>query len=374
MTVQQNPTATNEDRYYQALLDRDPAFDGVIFVAVRSTRVYCRPICPSRTPGRARVVFFATPDDAEAAGFRACLRCEPRDPGGTRPQRMVQKVRDYLDGAADEPVTLATLGRRFQISPYHLQRTFKRIIGVTPREYANARRLERLKQGLRQGRSVTHAMYDAGYGSSSRLYENADGNLGMTPGTYGRGGHGMRIAYVLTDCPLGKMLVASTERGICAVNLGDSDEALEESLRHEFPAAELARWGGGPNGLALWLDVLLKHMDGQRPTIDLPVDVQATAFQSRVWQALRTIDYGSTRSYGEIARQIGQPRASRAVARACATNPAAIVIPCHRVIRENGDLGGYGGGVRRQRKLLEIEGAPAPHPDRLTEFEEGAAA
>jgi len=349
---------SKDDGYWRAVQDKDAAFDGVFFVAVTSTRVYCRPICPSRQPRRDRVRFFETPREAEAAGFRACLRCEPRRMGPSRRELIVQEACRLLDREQDETVTLAALGKRLKVSPYHLQRTFKRVVGVTPAQYMKARRLGKLKEQLRDGETVTRAMYDAGYGSSSRLYEDAGLRLGMTPGTYGRRGHGMRIAYVMTDSPLGRLLVAATERGICSVRLGDSDEELEAALRGEYSAAEIVDWGGaGREGLALWADLVRRQLEGERPAVDLPVDVIATAFQSKVWQALRAIPYGSTRSYGEIALEIGQPTAQRAVAQACATNPVAIVIPCHRVVQSDGGLGGYGLGVPRKKRLLEMEKA-----------------
>ena len=349
----------DEERRWQAVEERDAAFDGAFITAVRSTGIYCRPSCPARRPRRDRVVFFETPDLAEAAGFRACLRCDPR---GERPDRagIVKEICEYLDGETEGQVTLAVLGSRFGVSRYHLQRTFKRVMGVSPRQYAAARRVERLKDGLRNGSDVTGALYDAGYGSSSRLYESAPTVLGMTPGAYGRGGRGMRIGYTIVDCPLGRMLVGATERGVCSVGLGDRDEALEEALHREYPAAEIAPWGGGETGgLLTWAEVLLKHIETGQPSLSLPLDIQVTAFQGRVYQALRSIANGGTRSYGDIAREIGQPRAARAVARACATNPVPITVPCHRVIRGNGDIGGYGGGVERKRKLLASEARAA---------------
>ena len=289
----------DEDRLWRAVLERDAAFDGAFVVGVRSTGVYCRPVCASRTPGRDRVVFFKKPAAAEAAGFRACLRCEPKRVGPSRRDLMVAEARRYLDNE-EGPPTLASLSARLGLSPFHLQRTFKRAMGMTPRQYAEAVRLNRLKHGLRDGGTVTRAMYDAGYGSSSRLYEKSSSHLGMTPGVYGRGGHGMRIAYMLTDCPLGRLLTAATERGVCAVRIGDSDEALIAMLHHEYSAAEIVGWrGNGHAGLALWADLLAQHLDGSQPVADLPLDVQVTAFQGRVYQALRAIPAGETRSYSD---------------------------------------------------------------------------
>ncbi len=361
MEVYKQTAIVDEEAYWQAVVEKDAAFDGVFFVAVRSTGVYCRPICPSRQPRRDRVTFFRTPVDAEAGGFRACLRCEPRREGPSHRELMVQEASRILDREDQETVTLAQLGKRLQVSPYHLQRTFKSVLGVTPLQYVKARRLTRLKQQLRQGASVTDAMYDAGYGSSSRLYETSDSTLGMTPGRYGRGGYGMRISYMIADSPLGRLLVAVTERGVCAVNMGDSDVVLEAGLRREYPAAEILSWsGGGREGMALWLEMVVNQVADGKETIDLPLDLRVSAFQAKVYSELRNIPRGETRSYGEVARAIGQPRATRAVGNACHTNPVPLVVPCHRVIAGDGSIGGYGGGLERKRKLLAQEGATIP--------------
>ena len=354
-------TTIDEEVYWQAVVKKDASFDGVFFVGVRSTGVYCRPICPSRQPRRDRVAFFGTPVAAEEAGFRACLRCEPSRMGPSRRELMVQEACRYLDQDGEEPATLGALGALLKVSPYHLQRTFKRVLGVTPREYVKARRLGKLKQQLRNGASVTDAMYDAGYGSSSRLYETSDSALGMTPRIYGRGGQGMRIAYMIADSPLGRLLVAVTERGVCAVNMGDSDDELAAGLRREYPAAEIARWsGGGREGMALWLELVVNQLGEGKETVNLPLDMQVSAFQAKVYAELRNIPRGETRSYGDVARAIGQPRATRAVGNACGTNPVPLVIPCHRVIAGDGSIGGYGGGLERKRKLLVMEGATIP--------------
>jgi AraC family transcriptional regulator of adaptative response/methylated-DNA-[protein]-cysteine methyltransferase len=238
------------------------------------------------------------------------------------------------------------------LSPYHLQRVFKRIVGVSPREYREALRVGEFKSRVKKGESVTSALYEAGYGSSSRLYENAGGRLGMTPAAYRRGGRGAGINYTIAGCPLGRLLVAATEKGVCAVRLGDSDKELEAALRTEYSEAEIHR---DDKSLGEWVGALVDHLQGKHPRLDLPLDVQATAFQLSVWKKLREIPYGSTRSYSEVARAIGRPSAVRAVARACATNPVALVIPCHRVVRENQSLGGYRWGIERKRALLERE-------------------
>jgi AraC family transcriptional regulator of adaptative response/methylated-DNA-[protein]-cysteine methyltransferase len=265
---------------------------------------------------------------------------------------VVEEACRYIEENLDNPLTLKSLGDRFHTSPFHLQRLFKRATGITPRQYAEARRLERLKSQLRGGDNVTTALYEAGYSSSSRLYERAPVHLGMTPASYRRGGRGAAIAFASAETPLGRLLVAATEKGICSVRLGDSDEELERGLREEFAEAELRR---DDQLLSDWLNALVAYLEGEQPAPELPVDVQATAFQWRVWQELLAIPHGQTRSYGDIARSLGQPRAARAVGRACATNPVALVIPCHRAIREDGHLGGYRWGLDRKRRILEGE-------------------
>lgn len=267
---------------------------------------------------------------------------------------LARKVCRHIEANLETPLTLTALGAVLHCNPHHLQRTFKRVTGITPRQYADARRLDKLKTGLKTRRTVTMAMFEAGYGSSSRLYERAASQLGMTPGIYRRGGRDVRIRFTIVDSPLGRLLMAGTERGICAVCIDDEDAVLQEALRAEFPAATIAR---DDAALSPWVADLLAHLGGQRPHVQLPLDVQATAFQWRVWQELCKIPYGSTRSYTEIATALGQPTAARAVARACATNPVALIVPCHRVVRGNGDLAGYRWGIGRKRTLLEAEQA-----------------
>jgi AraC family transcriptional regulator of adaptative response/methylated-DNA-[protein]-cysteine methyltransferase len=347
----------DEESCWRAVLARDAGCDGAFVYAVRSTGVYCRPSCPSVRPRRAGVVFFPVPEAAEQAGFRPCRRCLPAQAVPADPHvDLVRRTCRYIEANLESPLTLAALGGQAGVSPPHLQRVFRRVTGITPRQYADACRLHHLKARLKTRSTVTMAMYEAGYGSSSRLYERAASQLGMTPATYQRGGQATHIRYTVADCPLGRLLLAGTERGICAVRLGNAGEALEAGLASEYPAAELVR---DDDGLRPWLEELLEHLDGQRPHLDLPLDVQATAFQWRVWQELRAIPYGSTRSYSEIAAAIGQPTAVRAVARACATNPAAVVIPCHRAVREDGSLAGYRWGLERKERLLQQEHALA---------------
>lgn len=347
--------AIDEEIRWRAVQTRDAKFNGIFVYGVRSTGIYCKPSCASRKPRRERVAFFSSCEDAEAAGFRACRRCQPQNISARTPQtEMVIRACRLIEESTDDSISLAKLGAELGISPHHLQRTFKSITGVTPRQYAAAHRLEQFKAQIRRGEGVTNAMYDAGYGSSSRLYEKAPEQLGMTPKTYARGGRGMNINYTIADSPLGKLLVATTERGICAVTLGDSEAELEVSLASEYPNAEIHHNG---NGMSEKIEHLLAYIAGDERQLDLPLDLQATAFQLSVWEELRRIPYGSTRSYREVAEGLGQPQAVRAVARACATNPVALVTPCHRVVKQDGSLSGYRWGVERKAKLLAREQA-----------------
>ena len=318
---------------------------------------YCRPSCPSRRPRRENVTFFRAPDEAEKAGYRACLRCRPKAIGGNRQTEMVKAVCRYIEQHLDEPITLARLGSEFRQSPFHLQRSFKAVLGISPRAYADSCRMNQLKRNLQAGHSVTRAMYDAGYSSSSRLYERTASQLGMTPDKYRRGAIAAPIRYTLTDSPLGRMLIAATDKGICAIQFADSDDELEHGLKHEFPFAIRRR---DDAAMQAWKQHLLRQIRGQRLNSSLPLDIQATAFQRRVWTYLQSIPVGATRSYGEVAKAIGQPTATRAVARACATNPVAVAIPCHRVVRTDGDMGGYRWGIERKKTLLELEREQAP--------------
>jgi AraC family transcriptional regulator of adaptative response/methylated-DNA-[protein]-cysteine methyltransferase len=343
---------SNDSQWWQSVLARDASEDGRFVFAVSSTGVYCRPSCPSKRPRRENVTFFRKPDEAEKAGFRACLRCRPRAIGGNAQMETVKAVCRYIEQHLDEPITLRRLGSAFHQSPFHLQRTFKAVLGITPRAYADSCRMNLLKRNLRAGHSVTRALYDAGYGSSSRLYERTASQLGMTPDKYRRGAIAAPIRYTFTDSPLGRMLIAATDKGICAIQFADSDDELEHGLKHEFPFAVRRR---DDSAMQRWKENLLRQMRGQKLNSALPLDIQATAFQRRVWSCLQSIPFGATRSYGQVARAIGQPTATRAVARACATNPVAVAIPCHRVVREDGDRGGYRWGLERKKALLEME-------------------
>jgi len=346
-------TFLDENTRWRALENRDARFDGLLYYGVRSTGVYCRPSCPSRRPGRAQVIFFSSCDEAETAGFRPCLRCRPGQSLRPHPQvELVAKACRRIE-AAEAPLSLGELSRQLGVSPFQLHRTFKAVTGVTPHQYGELRRIRQFKGQVRQqGGEVAAALYEAGYGSSSRLYEKASDWLGMTPASYRNGGKDMEIQYVIVETYLGRMLVAATRRGVCAVSFGDEESQLEAALRSEYPRAEIRR---AEAGLHEWVDALLEHLNGQRPRLDLPLDVQATAFQLRVWEELRKIPHGQTRSYSQVAQAIGQPKAVRAVAQACASNPAALVNPCHRVLRSDGRLGGYRWGLARKEALLAHE-------------------
>ncbi|GAC1360639.1 MAG: bifunctional DNA-binding transcriptional regulator/O6-methylguanine-DNA methyltransferase Ada [Ktedonobacteraceae bacterium] len=345
----------HDEQRWQAVLTRDVQADGAFVYAVRSTGIYCKPSCPSRKPGRAQVLFFAQPQTAEQAGYRACRRCQPRqeEAGPT----VVAQICTYIEQHLEETLTLAQLGEEIHMSPFHLQRTFKQAMGITPRQYIETCRLQQLKSRLRQGETVTSALYDAGYGSSSRLYEHAPAQLGMTPTAYRRGGKGMQIAYSIAESALGLLLVAATVQGVCAVYLGDQPTELENTLRQEYPAAAIERDNEGQ--FAAWVQQLLQYLDGQqdweRVRLNLPIDVQATAFQWRVWETLRSIPAGETRTYGEVAESLGDKNKARAVAQACASNPVALIVPCHRVVRGDGAEGGYRWGAGRKRRLLSQE-------------------
>ena len=345
----------DDDTLWRTVLRRDARANGLFVLAVRTTGIYCTPSCAARRPLRANVAFFPTPETAEQAGFRACLRCHPRDPASRDPRHVwIRETCRRLESEPWSGRTLAVLATNAGLSTFHFQRTFKRILGISPRQYAEACRLGRLKAGLRKGENVTSALHDAGYGSASRLYENAARSLGMTPAVYGHGALGARIGFATARCALGRVLVAATEKGICAVRFAETDTVLERELRLEFPRASLAR---EPARLRSWIDAVVRGAAGAPSIAALPVDIRATAFQWRVFDALRKIPMGQTRSYGQLARALGAPRAARAVGRACATNPVPIVIPCHRVVRDDGDLGGYRFGVARKRALLDVEGA-----------------
>jgi AraC family transcriptional regulator of adaptative response/methylated-DNA-[protein]-cysteine methyltransferase len=330
---------------WQAVLARDRRCDGAFVYAVRSTGIYCRPSCASRRPRRTQVTFYPIPEAAEREGYRACKRCHPADLPGADPA--VVLVREAARAIAD--------GQRPRGDARRLTRAFKRVLGITPRAYAEAGRVDRFKRELKRRKRVSPALYEAGYGSTSRVYERSDAQLGMTPATYAKGGEDVGIAYITVATSLGRLLVAATERGVCRVALAENAGMLEQDLFAEFPRARIVEDKSGK--IDGWVGAILAYLERGAAHLDLPLDIRATAFQRRVWQELQKIPFGATRSYGDIAKQIGNPKATRAVARACAANPVALVIPCHRVVTQSGAIGGYRWGVERKRSLLEKESA-----------------
>ena len=347
-----NASIPSQTTAWRAVETRDAAFDGRFVYAVSSTRIYCRPSCSSRRPTKSRVEFFTTPADAERAGYRACKRCRPASGDASRIEQAVAAAAAYISAHASEAVTLDTLSRRVGVSAFHLQRAFKRAMGITPREFRDAERRRLLSSRLRAGDTVSRATYEAGFGSSSRVYEGAASRMGMSPSAVRKGGLGQRMQFGIVPSPLGRILVAYTEHGVCSVALGDDDRALEKSLRAEFPRAEIRAAG---STIHEWIAVIVASLDGSGSASRVPMDARGTAFQLRVWNALQHIPRGTTLSYSEVAARIGKPSAVRAVARACATNPVALVVPCHRVIREDGSLGGYRWGLERKKELLARE-------------------
>ena len=348
----------NEATAWDLVLNRDSSADERFLYGVRTTGIYCRPSCPSRKPKRDNVSFFSSVEAAERAGFRACQRCRPNR--AKSPSPAVQLARNYIDRQiselSDERITLERLGEHAGMSPYHLQRKFKETLGLTPAQCARARKSERLKDELRRGETVSRASFGAGYGSSSRVYEDAPTRLGMTPATYKSGGSGAHIDYVVTNTSLGYLLVGATNRGVCAVTLGDDEAALEAALEREYPAASRTRVTEAWSALRGWVESVVATVEGGASP-EVPLDVQASAFQWKVWRELQKIPFGETRSYLDIANAIGSPQSVRAVANAIANNRVAVVIPCHRVIRQGGALGGYKWGLERKRRLLAKERA-----------------
>ncbi|MEM1126505.1 MAG: bifunctional DNA-binding transcriptional regulator/O6-methylguanine-DNA methyltransferase Ada [Bacteroidota bacterium] len=356
---------TLTDARWTALSTRDAQHDGRFVYAVTTTGIYCRPSCGARTPRRSHVVLFAAPVGAEAAGFRACRRCRPQDevaPSAARVHQAQALIDERLRTDPDTPWTLEALADAVGWSRSHLQRTFTRLIGLSPRAYTDAQRVARAKAALQSGQTVLAATFEGGFGSSHALYTRIDEAFGMTPGTYRRGGAGLHIRYAIFDTALGLVLVAATERGVCATTLGDDADALVADLQARFHAATLRR---DDAALGPWAEPIVRYLAGAptqlseagRALLALPTDVRGTAFQHRVWAALRAIPVGETRTYGEVAAAIGRPTSSRAVAQACGANPVALVVPCHRVIGQDGQLRGYRWGAERKRQLLERERA-----------------
>ncbi|HEV8631050.1 MAG TPA: bifunctional DNA-binding transcriptional regulator/O6-methylguanine-DNA methyltransferase Ada [Thermoanaerobaculia bacterium] len=353
------PPPLEEQQCWEAVCRRDASWDGRFLFGVVTTGVYCRPSCPARRPRRENARFFPTAAAAQAAGLRACKRCRPDETRGAAPA-WVRQLCEHIQERSDsgEPLTLQELSRRVGLSPAHLQRRFRAAVGVTPRQYAELCRLESFRRELRAGDSVTGAIYAAGFGSSSRVYERVDSRLGMTPGEYRSGGRGVAITYATVDTAMGPLLLAATDRGLCFVQLGGTTVELVRRLRREYPAAELQPMASPPPPqFEAWMEALRRHLRGEQPHLDLPLDVRASAFQQRVWSFLQSIPWGETRSYTEVATGVGAPGAARAVARACASNPVAVVVPCHRVIRADGGLAGYRWGTARKKRLLAAERA-----------------
>lgn len=349
----------DSDTAWRAVLARDATYDGRFYFAVRSTGVYCKPSCAARRPKRENVAFFESPAAAEAAGFRACLRCHPREfAHASAIDRAVERATQFLEQHADRAVTLAELAAHTGVSASHLQRAFTRAVGMSPASFQRRGRVQRFKARLRAGDTVSRATYEAGFGSSSRIYEKSDAELGMTPAAYRRGGAGVRIAYAISDTPVGRILVATTERGVCAVALGGSIRELEASLHEDFPNATIVRDDAAHRD---WVDAVValvrEPRDGRtgRNAAELPLDLGGSEFQRKVWRALQRIPAGERRTYQQVAQSLGRPSAARAVARACATNRLAVVIPCHRVVRSDGTLSGYRWGVERKARLLKRE-------------------
>jgi AraC family transcriptional regulator of adaptative response/methylated-DNA-[protein]-cysteine methyltransferase len=348
----------DETKCWQAVLHRDKMQDGKFLYGVLTTGVFCRPGCASRTPTRKNVRFYGTAEEAEANGLRPCLRCKPTNDGSEAQNNRITEVRKYIrknleDGAL---LKLEALGRHFEMSPFHLQRTFKAAVGMTPRKYIEELRMQTFKEDLRSGTTVTEAVYEAGFGSSSRVYGRATTKLGMTPMQYRAGGKGIDISYATTDTPLGLIMIGATDRGLCFLEFGRTKSELLDSLRQEYPAAHIDSLSKPYSEQYLgWVEALSAYLEGERVLGRLPVSLHGTAFQVKVWNYLQTIPSGSVQSYSEVANAIGHPKAIRAVASACAANHIALVVPCHRVIRGDGGLGGYRWGLDRKRALLDTE-------------------
>lgn len=348
--------------HWRRVLDRDAGADGTFFYAVRSTKIVCKPSCPSRRPSRANVELFHTLPEALSAGYRTCLRCHPErmEPTPDPMALAVSQATAYIDAHAGERISTTKMAAAAGVNRLTLHRAFQRILGLSPAEYARQQRMKNFNRSMRESKmSVTDAIYEAGFGSSSRLYENSGSRLGMTPREMRNGAQGLAIRYATANSPLGRMLVAATEKGVCTITFGESDEEVFEVLRQRFPNAELTRETQRNGWLADAIHFVAAQMSESPTAATFPLDVRATAFQKRVWNALQQIPRGETRSYSQLAAELGSPTATRAVAGACAANPVAIVVPCHRVVGKNGSLTGYRWGTERKRKLLEAEKAVA---------------
>lgn len=345
-------TADKLDWQWRAVEAKNREFDGAFYFAVQTTGIFCRPSCPSKTAKRQNVSFFISTNEAEKAGFRACMRCKPKDeyfPGAAA--KLVIKALKILHGGEIDVPTIDELSSQLSVTSGHLQKTFRTVLGLTPKQIVDMMRIENFKTNAREN-DVTTSLYESGFGSSRSLYEKAGETLGMTPATYKKGGKDMNMDYTIVDSKLGKLMVARTEKGICSVSFGDSEDELKRELSSEFFAAEIEQ-----NDAVLKdaVTAILKSLDGETAILNLPLDLRASAFQMRVWAELRKIPYGETRSYAQVAESLGEPKSFRAVARACATNPVALVNPCHRVISSTGKLSGYRWGIDRKAELLRGE-------------------
>ncbi len=342
------------DWQWHAVEETNREFDGVFYFGVSTTGIFCRPSCSSKTAKRQNVSFFLSPSEAENAGYRACLRCKPKNEYSPGPSaELVARAFQVLKEDELEVPTVDGLSRQLGVSSGHLQKTFKTMLGLSPKEVVDMIRLENFKRNVRET-DVTTSLYDSGFGSSRSLYEKAGETLGMTPAIYKKGGKNMKIDYTIVDSRHGRLMIAATEKGICSVSFGDTEDELKRELEREFYAATIENDG---EKLKDAVNAILKSLDGEKAILTLPLDLRASAFQMRVWSELRKIPYGETRSYGQVAASLGNPKAFRAVARACATNPVALVNPCHRVIASDGKLSGYRWGVERKEKLLAEEKA-----------------
>jgi AraC family transcriptional regulator, regulatory protein of adaptative response / methylated-DNA-[protein]-cysteine methyltransferase len=340
----------NFDEYWNAISSRDSDWDSRIVFGVKTTGIYCLPSCPSKRPKRESVMFFTTNEEAEAAGFRPCKRCQPEK--ATERAAEFARVIKILDDPAEEITYVGDWASKAGLTPEMLRRMTLKNAGLSPRDILNQKKINTFRSAIQMGEGVSSSQYSAGYGSSSRLYEKAGEFLGMTPGQYRRKGQNVKIQYTIIETRLGMMLIAGTDRGVCSLQFGDTREEVLHQLSEEFSAAELVE---NPRSLDHWVHIMEAYLDGREKKLDIPLDVNATIFRTKVWEAIRRIPYGETRSYSNLADEIGKPSAARAVASACAANPVALVTPCHRVVHGDGSISGYRWGIERKRELLEME-------------------
>ena len=347
-----NPFFVTDEARWQALVHKDKRADGLFWFSVKTTGVYCRPSCPARPPNRENVAFHLSPEDAEKAGFRACKRCDPRGPGLASQHAGAVAIACRMIKEADEFPSLNQLAEAARMSPGYFHRVFKTAIGLTPKEYADAHRADRMKKALPKWETVTEAIYDSGFNSNGRFYAGSSKMLGMKPKEYQEGGAGNTIRFAIAESSLGSVLVASSEKGVCAILMGDDPNALVRDLQDQFPKAQLI---GGDEKYEKLVAKVIGFIEAPRIGLDLPLDIRGTAFQQRVWRELQRIPAGKTVSYSEVAKRIGFPKSTRAVAQACGANALAVAVPCHRVLRNNGDISGYRWGVDRKQALLARE-------------------